>query len=257
MQLRSDLNVPYVINSNKIEYIDSPTNGVQRRMLDRIGDEVARATTIVKFAPNKSFPHHKHGGGEEFLILDGVFSDEISGDHSKYTYCRHGIDTEHHPWTKDGCVLLVKLRQMNDRDEKDITFIDGQNATSWRVDEEIQGRSRLDLFSSEKTGETVWMEKWEPKTQFKWTVGEGGEELFILEGDMNFSSQEQKENSNNNTIHSDENTPNLDVNNNCCIANYWIRRPISWKGREFNVWTENGCRIFVKTGHLAMKLDIH
>jgi anti-sigma factor ChrR (cupin superfamily) len=45
-------------------------------MLDRIGDEVARATSIVRYAPHSRFSSHIHGGGEEFLVLDGLFQDE-------------------------------------------------------------------------------------------------------------------------------------------------------------------------------------
>ena len=40
-------------------------------MLDRIGTEKARATTIVEFQPNSKFPEHEHVGGEEFLVLKG------------------------------------------------------------------------------------------------------------------------------------------------------------------------------------------
>jgi len=54
----------------------SPIPGVDRRMLDRIGDAVARATSIVRYAPHSHFSAHTHGGGEEFLVLDGVFQDE-------------------------------------------------------------------------------------------------------------------------------------------------------------------------------------
>jgi len=38
-------------------------------MLDRIGDEVARATSIVRYAPRSRFSAHTHGGGEEFLVV--------------------------------------------------------------------------------------------------------------------------------------------------------------------------------------------
>jgi anti-sigma factor ChrR (cupin superfamily) len=41
--------------------------GVERRMLDRVGEEVARATSIVRYAPESDFSAHRHGGGEEFL----------------------------------------------------------------------------------------------------------------------------------------------------------------------------------------------
>jgi anti-sigma factor ChrR (cupin superfamily) len=62
-------------------WIASPIAGVDRRMLDRIGDEVARATSIVRYAPGSHFSAHTHGGGEEFLVLDGVFQDE-HGDYA-------------------------------------------------------------------------------------------------------------------------------------------------------------------------------
>jgi anti-sigma factor ChrR (cupin superfamily) len=44
-------------------------HGVERRMLDRIGDEVARATSIVRYASESRFSPHVHDGGEEFLVL--------------------------------------------------------------------------------------------------------------------------------------------------------------------------------------------
>jgi len=46
--------------------------GVQRRKLDRIGEEVARATSLVKYAPKSYFSPHTHGGGEEIFVIDGV-----------------------------------------------------------------------------------------------------------------------------------------------------------------------------------------
>ncbi|GAL13613.1 hypothetical protein JCM19233_4618 [Vibrio astriarenae] len=44
--------------------------------LDRVGGEVARATSIVRYKPNSAFSPHTHDGGEEFFVLEGVFSDE-------------------------------------------------------------------------------------------------------------------------------------------------------------------------------------
>ncbi|CAF3297768.1 unnamed protein product, partial [Rotaria sp. Silwood2] len=55
----------------------------------------------------------------------GIFSDEIYGNHGPMSYCRHGIHTEHEPWTDEKrALLLVKLRQMNDRTETPIIFAD-------------------------------------------------------------------------------------------------------------------------------------
>ncbi len=119
MLLNADLNQRVVINSNEIPWVDSPMAGVQRRMLERDGDEVARATTIVRYAPGSYFSAHTHGGGEEFLVLDGVFSDE-KGDYSAGTYVRNPVGSTHTPFSKDGATILVKLWQMSpeDREQK-------------------------------------------------------------------------------------------------------------------------------------------
>ena len=76
MNINADFSQRVVMHGATMPWVDSPIAGVQRRMLDRIGDEVARATTIVRYAPGSQFTAHTHGGGEEFIVLDGVFQDE-------------------------------------------------------------------------------------------------------------------------------------------------------------------------------------
>ena len=56
------------------DWVASPSPGVWRYPLDRVGGEIARATSIVRYAPASSFSPHTHAGGEEFLVLEGVFS---------------------------------------------------------------------------------------------------------------------------------------------------------------------------------------
>lgn len=75
MKIHADLSQRAVVNSEVLPWVDSPMAGVQRRMLERDGEEVARATSIVRYAPGSYFSAHTHGGGEEFLVLEGVFSD--------------------------------------------------------------------------------------------------------------------------------------------------------------------------------------
>lgn len=70
------------------DWVASPSPGVWRYPLDRVGGEVARATSIVRYALASSFSPHTHGGGEEFLVLEGVFSDE-HGDYPAGTYVRN------------------------------------------------------------------------------------------------------------------------------------------------------------------------
>ena len=50
MQFHSDFTQRVVILPENYHFIDSPLTGVSRMMLDRAGDEVARATSIVRYA---------------------------------------------------------------------------------------------------------------------------------------------------------------------------------------------------------------
>ena len=88
MELNADFSRRVVVHSAQQDWVASPMVGVDRRMLDRLGDEVARATTIVRYAPGSAFSPHVHTGGEEFLVLEGVFQDE-HGDFPVGTYVRN------------------------------------------------------------------------------------------------------------------------------------------------------------------------
>ncbi len=86
----------------------SPAAGVVRHRLERAGAELARATSIVRYAAGSRFPRHVHGGGEEFLVLEGTFED-AHGRYPAGTYVRNPPGTAHAPWSSEGCVLFVKL----------------------------------------------------------------------------------------------------------------------------------------------------
>lgn len=80
-----------------------------RYTADRIGGEVARATSLVRYAPNAAFPEQVHGGGEELLVLEGSLHD-AEGDYPQGTYARNPIGTAHAPWAgSSGCLLFVNL----------------------------------------------------------------------------------------------------------------------------------------------------
>lgn len=115
MELNADFTQRAIIQSEDIPWKASPMPGVDRRMLDRIGDEVARATSIVRYAPGSKFSAHTHTGGEEFIVLDGVFQDE-HGDYPAGTYVRNPPTTAHTPGAGEGCVIFVKLWQFDPDD---------------------------------------------------------------------------------------------------------------------------------------------
>lgn len=116
MRVNADRTQRVVLSVDEIPWVSSPAPGVERRMLERWGDEVAVATSVVRYAPGSRFPTHVHDEGEEFLVLEGVFADE-HGAYPAGTYVRNPPGTDHAPFTEGGCTILVKLRQMPHGDE--------------------------------------------------------------------------------------------------------------------------------------------
>lgn len=176
MELHSDFTKRVLVHGAALPWTPSPTAGVERRMLDRIGGEVARATSIVRYAEGSAFPPHTHGGGEEFIVLEGVFQDE-HGDYPPGTYVRNPPTSRHSPGSAGGCTIFVKLWQF---DPDDRTAVRLSMADQPPVDAPAQPgvTSRL-LFRDGH--ETVLMESWEPGAQVQ-VAAPRGAELLVLEG---------------------------------------------------------------------------
>ena len=140
-------------------------------MLDRIGDEVARATSIVRYAPGSSFARHEHAKGEEFLVLDGIFSDE-SGDYGPGSYVRNPPGSGHAPFSRGGCRILVKLRQFEPDDLRQFA-IDTTDASLWSGDT---------LALHEFGNERVCMRRIDTGMEFVVDPDDDGTEVFVVEG---------------------------------------------------------------------------
>lgn len=176
-QVNSDFSKSVVIRPDDYQWRPSPMAGVDRMMLDRIGGEVARATTIVRYVPNSEFSPHTHTGGEEFLVLDGVFSDE-HGDYPKGTYVRNPIGTKHQPKIgPEGATIFVKLQQFDpsDQDQKAVNT----NTAPWQQGL-VPGLMVMPLHQYE--GENIALVKWAPHTTFTPHKHWGGEEIFVISG---------------------------------------------------------------------------
>lgn len=178
MEINSDFTRRVVIRTDDLPWVASPEPGVERRRLDRIGDEVARATSLVRYAPAGRFAAHEHGLGEEFLVLDGVFSDE-HGDYPRGTYVRNPPGSRHAPRSGPGCVIFVKLRQMGPAERRRVV-VDTGSAT-WRS--HASGRASLILHEG-ADGERVTLERLEAGAALDGEDCPGGEEIFILSGDL-------------------------------------------------------------------------
>lgn len=178
MRIRADLDERIVLDTNHIEWVASPAHGVNRRMLDRIGGEVAVATTIVEYLPQTGFHSHVHGGGEEILVLSGSFADE-HGNYPAGTYLRNPPGSSHTPRPEAGCTILVKLRQFLPGDAQKVCIDTRQGA--WRLDEVPE---RMVLPLHEHAGIVTRMLRWGPEAVAPRELFEGGEEVLVLDGEL-------------------------------------------------------------------------
>ncbi|MEM7702114.1 MAG: cupin domain-containing protein [Pseudomonadota bacterium] len=183
MEINADFSQPVFTHTGTIDWVASPMAGVDRRMLDRVGDEVARATSIVRYAKGSSFPEHTHSGGEEFIVLDGVFQDE-HGDYPAGTYVRNPVGTHHVPGSEPGCTIFVKLWQFDPADQEQIAI--DLNTLDLQADPERPGVSHAPL--AQREYEAVALEHWAPGTKAQLS-GKGGAEALILEGDVSHAGE--------------------------------------------------------------------
>lgn len=219
MELNADFSKRVSVHAADLPWVPSPTPGVDRRMLDRIGDEVARATSIVRYAPNSAFPAHTHGGGEEFLVLEGVFEDE-SGAFPAGSYVRNPPQSRHTPGSNPGCTIFVKLWQF-DPDDRAFVRLDTASIPYQAV-VETPGISSKTLF--ERGTETVRMQRWAPNTAVRWSDIAGGAEVLVLAGDFEESGERFSRMS-------------------------WLRLPTGATLEA--IAGPDGAELWVKTGHLS------
>ena len=214
MELNADFGKRVVVHSDAIAWEPSQMPGVERRMLDRIGGEVARATTIVRFAPDSHFSAHTHNGGEEYIVLDGVFQDE-HGDFPAGTYVRNPPTTQHTPGSAPGCTIFVKLWQFDMEDR-----LQFRKNMSDEISAPVAGVATATLHSDAR--ETVSYHHLDPGARMAFTP-QGGLELLMIDGTFTDAGETLRKGS-------------------------WLRLP---EGESLHGFAgENGAKIWMKTGHL-------
>lgn len=176
MRINANFSEAVAVHTDTLDWVASPMAGVERRMLDRIGEEVARATSIVRYAPGSHFAEHTHDGGEEFIVLEGVFQDE-HGDYPAGSYVRNPPGTHHVPASKDGCTIFVKLWQFQPED--DLQMVRDLHQIERDLPQTNTDFAQAVLF--ENSQETVSLERWSAGYQSKETV-KGGLEILVLDG---------------------------------------------------------------------------
>jgi anti-sigma factor ChrR (cupin superfamily) len=218
MELNADFSKRAVVHPALVSWVPSPIAGIERRMLDRIGEEVARATSIVRYAPNSHFSAHAHGGGEEFFVLDGVFSDE-RGDSPAGSYVRNPPGSRHTPGSSKGCTIFVKLWQFDPEDRTHVRI--DATRMPFLPAQDRPGVEVLSLYQDAR--EKVRLERWSADTQIvlRATVGV---EILVLEGGFSDGDETFERQS-------------------------WLRLPVDVMLTART--GANGCKVWIKTGHLA------
>ncbi len=185
MQVNADLSQLALVRHADLTYVASPSAGVSRGMLSRDGDEVARATTLVRYAPDTSFPPHVHAAGEDFLVLEGTFADDL-GRYPTGTFVRNEIGSVHAPSIgPDGCLILVNLRWFEPEDTN--ALVDTTTPTAaWTT--AATGAVYVNLYTSAATGERSWTAHLPPGASLESFPGhEGGQELFVIDGEASIA----------------------------------------------------------------------
>lgn len=221
-KINADFAQRIVVMPKDYQWVNSPIAGVQRMMLDRIGNEIARATSLVSYAPGHSFTPHSHPGGEEFLVIKGVFCDE-SGRFPEGTYVRNPIGTKHAPFVEEQeTIIFVKLHQFQENDRKRV-ICDTKN-TPWKP---TLNEGVAEMLLHEFQEEKIRLENWAPRIEGQQRQFPYGAELFVLKGEL-----------------SDE--------HGTYPEGTWIRTPP--QSRHTPYTSAKGATFYVKVGHLGEKL---
>jgi anti-sigma factor ChrR (cupin superfamily) len=176
MHVNADFSRRAIVAPDQYAWVTSPQSGVERVMLDRLGGEKARATSIVRYAPDSHFPHHQHPGGEEILVLSGTFSED-DADYPAGWYLRNPPGSSHRPFTDDGAIIFVKLWQMPAGEDRRIR-IDTGSPDNWTG---AHGQESCMLFTSEH--EQVRLQRFAPR-EIIFSAKASSSELLVLAGEV-------------------------------------------------------------------------
>jgi anti-sigma factor ChrR (cupin superfamily) len=176
-------------------------------------------TSIVRYEPRSRFPAHDHPEGEEILVLEGVFSDE-EGDWPAGTYLLNPEGFRHAPFSRDGCVLFVKLRQFAGAGRRHVAL--ATRDLPWQASGR-EGVSVKPLYAQEGFPDTMRLERWTPGARLGTLPHAGGAEMLVLEG--GFADEA-----------------------GAYGAGTWLRLPV---GSKHAPRTAAGCTLYVKEGGLA------
>jgi len=217
--IHGDLKSFCAVDTNRMQWTASPSGTVWRKRVHLVGPaESGQVTSVVRYDENSSFPEHDHPGGEEILVLDGVFSDQ-QGDWPAGTFLLNPEGFRHAPFSRQGCILFVKLRQYPGRDRHHVAT--DTHTVSWQ-DSEIPGLAHKPLYSQRGYADTVELQKWEAGVDPGVIAYPAGAEMFVIDG--SFADEQGR-----------------------YTKGYWLRFPA---GATHRPQTSAGCTIYIKKAGL-------
>lgn len=217
--LNADMGRRAAMDTRAMEWVPSPGGQVSRKRVHMLGGaETAQVTSVVRYAPGSSFPAHDHPEGEEILVLEGVFSDE-HGDWPAGTHLLNPEGFHHAPFSREGCVLFVKLRQYagSGRAYRKTDT----RAMSWQATARAGIEEKL-LDDAPGFPDRTRLERWVPGTVTA-TALPGGIEIFVVEGALEDEHGRHAEGA-------------------------WLRLPAAG---EMAARSPDGCVLYVKSGALS------
>jgi anti-sigma factor ChrR (cupin superfamily) len=218
--LRGDLSVRVAVDTESLPWMPSPSASVWRKRLHRVGPaESGQVTSLVRYEPGSEFPVHDHPEGEEILVLEGVFSDE-HGDWPAGTWLLNPEGFRHAPFSREGCLLFVKLRQAAGATRRHVEMKTDQ--LDWS-ETAIDGVHRKELAAQLEFPDSTWIERWRPGLGLGERVLAGGAEYLVLGGSFSDDAGEYRKGS-------------------------WLRIP---EGGAHRPSTREGCELYVKYDGLA------
>ena len=219
--LNTDFSQRVELHTAEMDWQASPSPTVWRKRLDLAGDaEASRVTSVVRYDPDSAFPGHPHPDGEEILVLEGVFSDQ-HGHYPAGSFLLNPEGFSHAPFSHDGCVLFVKLRQYPGLDRRQI-IVDTEQAP-WTPGP-AAGVEVMTLYREAGHPETIELVKLAPGARLEGLEHPGGAEVFVLDGEVEDAEGRYG-------------------------PGTWLRLP---PGSRQDLVSEPGGRIYLKRGHLAV-----
>ncbi|MGA8864655.1 MAG: cupin domain-containing protein [Gallionella sp.] len=94
-----------VVDTATMPWYQGLVDGLTVMPLAEVG---TRHTALVRWAAGTRFNPHRHYGGEEIYVLDGVFEDEY-GRYPAGTWVRSPHLSAHCPFSIEGCTIFVKV----------------------------------------------------------------------------------------------------------------------------------------------------